>query len=87
MLCRDLQKAKLAAEEIHQETGNALVVYHLDLASLQSIRDTAATLKDVEPKIHILINNAGESMAVVVYLYSISQYNIKKPHSWNLNYI
>lgn len=62
MLCRDLQKAKIAAEEIHQETGNALVVYHLDLASLQSIKDTATTLKDVEPNIHILINNAGVMM-------------------------
>lgn len=59
MLCRDLQKAKIAAEEIHQETGNTVVVHHLDLASLKSIRDTAEILKDTEPKVHILINNAG----------------------------
>ncbi|KAK3860412.1 hypothetical protein Pcinc_033532 [Petrolisthes cinctipes] len=62
MLCRDLQKAKLAAEEIHKETGNAVVVYPLDLASLQSVRETAAKLKDAEPRIHILINNAGVMM-------------------------
>lgn len=60
MLCRDLQKAKLAAEEIHNETGNAVVVYPLDLASIEAIRKTADTLKETEPKIHILINNAGD---------------------------
>lgn len=59
MLCRDLQKARTAAEEIHQETGNPVVVHHLDLASLQSIRSTTEILKDTEPNIHILINNAG----------------------------
>lgn len=62
MLCRDLQKARTAAEEIHEETGNPVVVHHMDLASLQSIRSTAEILKDTEPNIHILINNAGVMM-------------------------
>ncbi|KAG7154554.1 retinol dehydrogenase 11-like [Homarus americanus] len=62
MLCRDLQKAKVTAEEIHQETGNTVGIYQLDLASLESIRNTANTLKDTEPNIHILINNAGVMM-------------------------
>ncbi|XP_068248495.1 retinol dehydrogenase 13-like isoform X3 [Palaemon carinicauda] len=62
MLCRDLEKARLAAEEIHKDTGNTVGVYHLDLASLESVRNTAATLKDTEPKIHCLINNAGVMM-------------------------
>lgn len=63
MLCRDLQKAKAAAEEIHHETGNPVAVHHLDLASLQSIRNAAEILNDTEPNIHILINNAGTNNA------------------------
>ncbi|KAG0711166.1 Retinol dehydrogenase 13 [Chionoecetes opilio] len=62
MLCRDLQKARTTAEEIHEETGNPVVVHHLDLASLHSIRDTAANLNDTETRIHLLINNAGIMM-------------------------
>ncbi|KAK7083205.1 hypothetical protein SK128_011721 [Halocaridina rubra] len=62
MLCRDLEKARMAAEEIHKETGNTVGVYHLDLASLKSVRNTAATLRETEPKIHCLINNAGVMM-------------------------
>ncbi|XP_047469691.1 retinol dehydrogenase 13-like isoform X3 [Penaeus chinensis] len=62
MLCRDLDKARLAAEEINKETGSTVGVYHLDLASLESIRSTAAALRDTEPQIHILINNAGVMM-------------------------
>ncbi|XP_045593373.1 retinol dehydrogenase 11 isoform X2 [Procambarus clarkii] len=62
MLCRDLQKAKVAAEEINKETGNTVGVYHLDLASLESVRNTAAILSQTEPHIHALINNAGVMM-------------------------
>ncbi|XP_045135874.1 retinol dehydrogenase 11-like isoform X1 [Portunus trituberculatus] len=62
MLCRDLQKARTAAEEINRETGNAMVVHHLDLASLESVRNTAEILADTEQNIHILINNAGIMM-------------------------
>lgn len=65
MLCRDLQKARVAAEEIHQETGNIVVVHHLDLASLQSIRNTTEILIDTEPNVHILINNAGMNKAPI----------------------
>ncbi|XP_037780282.1 retinol dehydrogenase 13-like [Penaeus monodon] len=62
MLCRDLDKARSAAEEINKETGSTVGVYHLDLASLESIRSTAAALRDTEPQIHVLINNAGVMM-------------------------
>lgn len=62
MLCRDLEKAKTAAEEIHKESGNPVGVYHLNLSSLASIRNTVAALAQVEHKIHILINNAGVMM-------------------------
>ncbi|CAL4088042.1 unnamed protein product, partial [Meganyctiphanes norvegica] len=62
MLCRDLDKARVAAEEIHHETGSTVGVFQLDLASLESIRNTADTLKQAEPNIHILINNAGVMM-------------------------
>ncbi|XP_016158383.1 PREDICTED: dehydrogenase/reductase SDR family member 13-like [Ficedula albicollis] len=45
-----------------QETGNNEVQFmHLDLASLRSVRAFASTFLRQEPKLHILINNAGVS--------------------------
>ena len=58
--CRDLSKAKEAAEEIIKETGNKVSTIKLDLASLNSIREAAEELKALHPNIHILINNAGQ---------------------------
>ena len=60
ILARDMQKARAAAEEINKLTGSTVAVYQLDLADLTSVRHTAEVLKEQEPKIHILINNAGE---------------------------
>ena len=58
--CRDLSKAKEAAEEIIKETGKKVTTIKLDLASLSSIREAAEELKALHPNIHILINNAGQ---------------------------
>ena len=59
MLCRDQEKAEEAAEDIRKDTGNIVVVLHLDLASLESVRKCAEALRREEHKIDILINNAG----------------------------
>lgn len=60
MACRDVDKAKTAAEEIKNATGSSdLVVKHLDLASLKSVRRFADDINASEKKLDILINNAG----------------------------
>ncbi len=58
--CRDIQKAEDAAREISSETKNSVTTLKLDLASLSSIRTAAQNLKVQQPKIHLLINNAGK---------------------------
>ncbi|KAF7646770.1 hypothetical protein LDENG_00182800 [Lucifuga dentata] len=60
MACRDLTWAELAAEDIRRWTGNGnVVVRHLDLASLYSVRQFAKDFLDSEDRLDILINNAG----------------------------
>lgn len=64
MACRDLKRANDAADDIRRQTsgiegaGEVLVV-HLDLASLASVRECAQRLLRTEKHIHVLINNAG----------------------------
>jgi NAD(P)-dependent dehydrogenase (short-subunit alcohol dehydrogenase family) len=66
LACRDLKRARDAADDIRRQTsgiegaGEVLVVL-LDLASLASVRECAQLLLRTEKHIHILINNAGES--------------------------
>uniref|UniRef100_A0A8C7WSC8 Si:dkey-23o4.6 n=1 Tax=Oryzias sinensis TaxID=183150 RepID=A0A8C7WSC8_9TELE len=63
MACRDLSRAVQAAEEIRKSTGNGnVVVRHLDLASLYSVRTFAKEFLDTEDRLDILINNAGVMM-------------------------
>jgi len=62
MLCRNLEKAEAAAEEIRKDTGNVVVVMQMDLTSLESVRTCAAKLVEDEDKIDILVNNAGVMM-------------------------
>ena len=60
MLCRDLEKADEAADDIRKDTGNVVSVVHLDLSSLESVRKCAEELHYNEDRIDILVNNAGK---------------------------
>ncbi|XP_069392850.1 retinol dehydrogenase 13 [Paralichthys olivaceus] len=63
MACRDLTRAERAAEEIRRSTGNGnVVIRHLDLASVYSVRQFAKDFLDSEERLDILINNAGVMM-------------------------
>lgn len=61
LACRNLSAAKKAAEEIKHITGNSsiIVVKHLNLASLSSVRSFVRNIKASEERLDILINNAG----------------------------
>ena len=62
MACRSLDSANEAKEEIIKETKNEnVLVKHLDLASADSIINFAKQFKKEEPKLDVLINNAGIS--------------------------
>ncbi len=57
---RDVEKGKRAAAAIAGAAPGAdVMVQHLDLASLDSIRAAAAELRAQHPRIDVLINNAG----------------------------
>lgn len=63
MACRDLTRAEMAATEIRRTTGNNnVVVRHLDLTSLLSVRQFAREFIATETRLDILINNAGVMM-------------------------
>lgn len=50
----------LTSDDIVQKSGNCnVLVKKLDLASLASVRQFAEDVLKNEPKLHILINNAG----------------------------
>ncbi|MFN8606455.1 MAG: oxidoreductase [Vulcanimicrobiota bacterium] len=70
LACRDQVKARLAAERIETQ-GSALPVelLRLDLASLQSIQDSAYELRQRVARLDLLINNAG----VMVPPYGLTQ--------------
>ncbi|KAM9332092.1 retinol dehydrogenase 12-like [Pholidichthys leucotaenia] len=58
--CRDMEKAQAAVKDIIESSGNQNVVcMKLDLADCKSIREFAEAINRDEPKLHILINNAG----------------------------
>lgn len=60
LACRDQQRAEAAVSDIKKESGNNEVLYmHLDLADLQSVRSFAENFLRTEPRLDILINNAG----------------------------
>lgn len=60
LACRDRTRAEIAREEIIRTTGNSNVhVMLLDLASFRSIRAFAKEFLAAEPRLDILINNAG----------------------------
>ncbi|XP_039981953.1 retinol dehydrogenase 14b [Xiphias gladius] len=62
MACRDQRSAEEAAQEIKKRAGpgqGELVLKHLDLASLGSVRRFCEEIRAEESKIDVLINNAG----------------------------
>ncbi|EFX79364.1 hypothetical protein DAPPUDRAFT_319680 [Daphnia pulex] len=60
LACRDLKKADDARDDIIRQSGNNnVVVNQLDLASLASVRQFASEILENEPRLDILINNAG----------------------------
>ncbi|GAA6214733.1 dehydrogenase/reductase SDR family member 13-like [Lates japonicus] len=60
LACRDKGRGEAAVQEIVQETGNKQVIFmQLDLASLKSVRSFVDSFLKSEPRLDILINNAG----------------------------
>ena len=60
MACRDMKKGQDALNEVAEKTSSSdLVLKQLDLASLASVHALAEDINKTEPKLHVLINNAG----------------------------
>ncbi|KAJ8290230.1 hypothetical protein GJAV_G00010280 [Gymnothorax javanicus] len=62
MACRDRQRAEEAAQEIQSGAGpeqGEVIIKHLDLASLKSVHRFCEEILKEEPRIDVLINNAG----------------------------
>lgn len=58
--CRSKEKGDAAVKKIKDYSGNSNVkLYLLDLSSLQAVRDCAALINESEPRLDVLINNAG----------------------------
>ncbi|CAN8020771.1 unnamed protein product [Ixodes persulcatus] len=57
--CCDLKEADQAAREIFAETKVDVIVKYLDLASFESVRSFAQDVIATEPRLDVLINNAG----------------------------
>ncbi|KAH9840260.1 uncharacterized protein C8Q71DRAFT_702658 [Rhodofomes roseus] len=61
MASRDEKKARIAIEELKEQTGKEALYLELNLASLASVRKAASKLSSKEPELHVLFNNAGVS--------------------------
>ncbi|KAK6492138.1 retinol dehydrogenase 12 [Huso huso] len=63
LACRDMEKAKDAANDIINDTGsNTVIPCKLDLADTKSICEFAEHIYNMEKTVSILINNAGIAM-------------------------
>ncbi|TWW70743.1 retinol dehydrogenase 12, like isoform X1 [Takifugu flavidus] len=63
MACRDMDRAQAAVKDVIESSGNQNVVcMKLDLAEGKSIREFAEAFNQGEPRLDILINNAGVMM-------------------------
>uniref|UniRef100_H3D810 Retinol dehydrogenase 12, like n=1 Tax=Tetraodon nigroviridis TaxID=99883 RepID=H3D810_TETNG len=60
MACRDMDRAQTAVKDVIERSGSQnIVCMKLDLADSQSIREFAEAVNQGEPRLDILINNAG----------------------------
>ncbi|OCT81271.1 retinol dehydrogenase 14 [Xenopus laevis] len=61
LACRDQGRAEEAAAELRREAGDRgeIVIKQLDLSSLQSVRRFCQEVLKEEPRLDVLINNAG----------------------------
>ncbi|XP_004550533.3 retinol dehydrogenase 14b [Maylandia zebra] len=62
MACRDPRSAEEAAQDIKKQAGpenGEVVIKHLDLASLRSVRNFCEEVTQEESQVDVLINNAG----------------------------
>ncbi|CAL1571443.1 unnamed protein product [Knipowitschia caucasica] len=60
MACRSRERGEAAMEDVKRESGSSDVVFlPLDLASFKSIREFAENFLKSEPRLDLLINNAG----------------------------
>lgn len=57
--CRNLQKARHVAQEIFDQTKRRVVVKHLDMNSLKSVRHFCDDVIKTEDRLDVLVNNAG----------------------------
>ena len=57
---RDAERGRAVREEIQRETGSdRLGWYQADLSSLEEVRDLADRVEREQPRLHVLVNNAG----------------------------
>lgn len=63
MLCRDAERGERARRDVAAEAQHAPELVIADLASLDAVRQGAAEIARRWPAIHVLINNAGVSLA------------------------
>ncbi|NXV66516.1 RDH13 dehydrogenase, partial [Molothrus ater] len=60
LACRSRERGQAAVREIRAATGNAAVLLRLlDTGSLASVRAFAAAVLREEPRLDVLVNNAG----------------------------
>ena len=63
LACRSVERGKTALADVKKRSGSNNVAFvQLDLGSLDSVRTFAAKILEDEPRIDILINNAGVMM-------------------------
>ena len=63
LACRSVERGEKAAVEVRKRSNNDNAVFRqLDLASLESVRKFAGKILEEEPRIDILINNAGVAL-------------------------
>jgi NAD(P)-dependent dehydrogenase (short-subunit alcohol dehydrogenase family) len=60
MLCRNLEKATAARQDIIQQSGNHHIdIIPCDLADLASVKQAAVEFRKKYTQLHVLVNNAG----------------------------